>query len=168
MNELRRTMRGWISIALSVAAVMVTAACSAPAGAAKDAVTGAGLAGSSWQLVAIQSMDNARGTTRIAAPQTLSVHFGADGRASFQLECNRGMGSFAVGASADSSGELTFGPIAATRALCPGAGLGEKLARQLPYVRSYLRKDGNLFMSLMADGGILEWQPAPGGTILKP
>lgn len=168
MNKVRRTARGWISFVGSISAAMVTAACSAPAGTAKDAATGTGLVGSSWQLVAIRSMDDAQGTTRVSAPQTLSVHFGADGRASFQLECNRGTGSFAVGAIAGSSGELTFGPIAATRALCPGADLGERLARQLPYVRSYLRKDGNLFMSLMADGGILEWQPAPGGTDAKP
>jgi hypothetical protein len=29
----------------------------------------------------------------------------------------------------------------------------------LGFVRSYLFKDGNLFMSLMADGGIYEWRP---------
>jgi para-nitrobenzyl esterase len=31
--------------------------------------------------------------------------------------------------------------------------------QQLPNVRSYLIKDGRLFLSLMADGGIYELEP---------
>lgn len=30
--------------------------------------------------------------------------------------------------------------------------------RDLGYVRSYLLRDGRLYMSLMADGGIYEWR----------
>ncbi len=50
--------------------------------------------------------------------------------------------------------------MAATRAMCPPGSLDQRLMRQLPYVRSYLFKEGKLFMSLMADGGILEWEKA--------
>lgn len=35
------------------------------------------------------------------------------------------------------------------------------MMRQLPFVRSYLLRDGQLHLSLMADGGILSWMPAP-------
>jgi para-nitrobenzyl esterase len=32
--------------------------------------------------------------------------------------------------------------------------------KQLPYVRSYLIKGGHLYLSLMADGGAYEFEPA--------
>jgi para-nitrobenzyl esterase len=34
------------------------------------------------------------------------------------------------------------------------------VARDLGYVRSYRLKNGRLYLSLMADGGIYEWRPA--------
>ncbi len=117
------------------------------------------LAGTDWQLHTIQSMDDAQGTTKIADPSKFTVHFGADGRANFQLDCNRGMGDWKVESAGAESGKLTFGPIAATRALCPPPHVDERVARDMAYVRSYLLKDGKLFMSLMADGGIYEWAP---------
>lgn len=117
------------------------------------------LAGTAWQLHAIQSMDDAQGTTRIAEPQRFTIRFEAEGRASLRLDCNRGMGSWQAKPAGDGTGTLTFGPIAATRALCPPPHLDEKLARDLAYVRGYLMKDGKLFMTLMADGGIYEWHP---------
>lgn len=107
-------------------------------------------------------MDDAQGTTRIAEPARFTLRFGADGRASLRLDCNRGMGEYALTAPGDGrSGSLRFGPIAATRALCPPPHLDERVARDLDYVRGYLLKDGRLFLSLMADAAIYEWTPAP-------
>jgi para-nitrobenzyl esterase len=39
--------------------------------------------------------------------------------------------------------------------------LHDELVRQWPHVRSYLFKDGRLFLSMMADGGTIEFEPAP-------
>jgi len=117
------------------------------------------LAGTRWQLLAFQSMDDAQGTTRVTEPARYTVNFGADGRAAFRLDCNRGMGSWQTDAPDDASGALTFGQIAMTRALCAPGSLDAQLARHLPYVRSFVLKDGHLFMALMADGGIYEWEP---------
>jgi hypothetical protein len=39
--------------------------------------------------------------------------------------------------------------------------MDERVTSQAPYVRSYLLKDGKLYLSLMADGGIFEWEPLP-------
>lgn len=118
------------------------------------------LAGTSWQLLAIQSMDDAQGTTRVHEPGRFTLEFGRDGRAALRLDCNRGSGTYLVQPAADgSSGALTFGPIAATRAMCPPPHLDERIARDLAHVRSYLLKDGRLYLSLLADGGIYEWAP---------
>ena len=107
-------------------------------------------------------MDDAQGTTRVADPARFTLRFGVDGRAILRLDCNRGSGSYEARAAGDgSSGSLTFGAIATTRALCPPPHLDERVARDLGHVRSYLLKDGKLFLSLMADGGIYEWHRQP-------
>ena len=123
--------------------------------------TGAsGLAGTSWQLVAIRSMDDAQGTTHISEPEKYTVGFAPDGRASFRIDCNRGTAAWKAGAAAEAaSGALEFGPLATTRAMCPPVSHDRQVLRDLPHVRSYLLKEGRLFLSLMADGGIYEWRP---------
>lgn len=116
------------------------------------------LAGSSWRLVAIQSMDDAQGTVAPPAGQTYRVTFGADGRAAFTLNCNRAVAGWSSAPSADAgSGSLAFTAVAMTRAFCPPPSLDTRIARDLGYVRSYLLDDGTLSMSLMADGGIYQW-----------
>lgn len=118
------------------------------------------LIGTTWQLYAIQSMDDAQGTMKISTPNRFTVHFGAEGRVSFQFDCNRGTGNWQAETTAGGAGTLDFGTIAATRERCASAHIGERVARDMVHVRSYLLKDGNLFMSLMADGGIYEWRPS--------
>ena len=117
-------------------------------------------AGTTWQLLSIQSMDDAQGTTRVNDPSRFTLEFGRDGRAAFVLDCNRGTGDYTAKPASDgNSGSISFGPIAATRALCPPPHLDERIARDMPYVRGYLLKEGKLYLSLMADGGIYEWAP---------
>jgi para-nitrobenzyl esterase len=55
---------------------------------------------------------------------------------------------------------LEFGAMAMTRAACPPGSLHDQLVKHWPYVRSYLLKGGHLYLSLMADGGIYEFEPA--------
>lgn len=118
------------------------------------------LSGSTWQLVAIQSMDDAQGTTRIDPPEKFTVSFAADGRANFRIDCNRASATWKATPSANpSSGSVEFGQLAATKMMCPPGSLDQKVMRDLPHVRSYFFKDGKLYLSLIADGGIYEWQP---------
>jgi heat shock protein HslJ len=136
-----------------------------PAGHAGAASSAARLAGSEWELVAIQSMDDAQGTLRVADPAAFTLQLGADGRAALKLDCNRGTASWKATPAADGgSGQITFGPVAGTRALCPPPHLDERIVRDLGYVRGYLLRDGNLYLSLMADGGIYEWVPQQAGA----
>jgi hypothetical protein len=57
------------------------------------------------------------------------------------------------------SGRFELGALAMTRALCPPPSLNERIAGDADYVRSYLLRDGRLYLSLMADGGIYVWEP---------
>ena len=105
-------------------------------------------------------MDDEQGTTTVGDPTKFTVSFGIDGRAAFQIDCNRGNGSWEAVPSGADSGTLIFGPIAVTRMMCPQPSLDQRVSTALSQVRSYLIKDGLLHMSLMADAGILTWEPA--------
>lgn len=119
------------------------------------------LAGTSWQLVAIRSKDDAQATLRIDDPSLFTLTLGRDGQASLKLDCNKGIGQWEHQPAAADGGSFQFGPIATTRALCPPPHLDERIARDLPHVRSYRIQNGKQSLSLFADGGIYEWAPAP-------
>ena len=88
-------------------------------------------------------------------PAKYTLSFGADGRLSARLDCNRGTGAW----TSPEAGRLEFGPMALTRAMCPPGSLHDQIVRQLPYIRSYVIRDGRLYLSLMADGGTYELAP---------
>jgi para-nitrobenzyl esterase len=146
----------WRSGFTAFAAVMLGACAStAPAPSAAGATTSASVEGSSWRLVQISMSD---GVTRPAIDRSrYTIGFGKEGVLNVRFDCNRGRGSW----KSSGPGNLEFGPLALTRAFCPVGSLHDELMRQWPYVRSYLVKDGRLFLSLMADGGTIEFEPAP-------
>lgn len=120
------------------------------------------LTGTSWQLLSIESMAPAeQPSTTIDEPGLYRVTFGDDGRATFQVHCNRGSSTWQAEAAAPDSGSLTFGELALTRMFCPQPSADTKVAAALGQVRSYLLSDGKLHMSLQADGGIMHWEPGP-------
>ncbi len=112
------------------------------------------LAGTSWRLVTIASMDDTNYTPD--EPENYTLAFDPEGRVSILADCNRGTGSW----TSASPGQLRFGPVAATRALCPPGSLSEKYLAQFEWVRSYLLRDDHLFLATMADGSIIEFEPA--------
>ena len=110
------------------------------------------LGGTSWQLVKFQGGD---GT--VLAPDEkarYTVAFGADGKVNVRFDCNRGFGGW----NSPQKGRLEFGPMGMTRAMCPPESLHDHLVKRWPYVRSYVIKDGRLYLSLMADGGVYEFE----------
>jgi para-nitrobenzyl esterase len=74
---------------------------------------------------------------------------------SARVDCNRGVGTW----KSSGANQLEFGPLALTRAMCPPGSLHDRIAKHWLSVRSYIIKDGHLFLSLMADGGIYEFEP---------
>jgi heat shock protein HslJ len=137
-------------------------------GGASDAKTSGsppvkGLVDTRWRLVEFQSMDDAAGATRPSDPSLYTMELRSDGTVAMRLNCNRATGGWsAVPAGDGTSGRFEFGPLAATRALCPPPSMDESIVAQSAFVRSYLLKDGRLYLSLMADGGIYAWEPAAG------
>jgi para-nitrobenzyl esterase len=113
-----------------------------------------GLGGTSWRLVQIMSMDD--NTYKPDDPSLYTLTFGADGTMNVLADCNRGTGSWI----SESDGQLQFGPIAATMALCPPESLHDRYLSQFEWVRSYVIRDGHLFLATMADGSIIEFEPA--------
>ena len=139
--------------ALIALGAVLTGACASSPVTTTSAPTS--LEGSSWRLVQI-AMSN--GVTRPAIERSrYTIGFGRDGVLNVRFDCNRGRGSW----KSSGPGSLEFGALALTRALCPTGSLHDELVRQWPYVRSYLVRDGRLYLSLMADGGSLEFEPAP-------
>ena len=121
--------------------------------AADSQITASELAGTSWQLLQISSMDDS--TDVPDEPSRYTLELGADGSASILADCNRGMGNW----SSEGASQLTFGPVAVTRAMCPPGSLSEKYLAQFEYVRSYVLKGGHLFLATMADGSIIKFEP---------
>ena len=120
---------------------------------------GGPLADTDWYLFGIQSMDDAQGTTRPDDPSLYTMHLNEDGTVNMRLNCNRANGTWTIEPSADpTNGRFEFGPLAMTRALCPPPSLDERVAAQAEYVRGYMLKDERLYLSLMADSGILVWE----------
>ena len=112
------------------------------------------LAGTSWQLVEIRSMDDSSWAPEDSSRYTLV--FDPAGDAYMQLDCNRGR----AGWKSEEANILTFSPVASTSALCNDDGLSERYASQFEFVRSYTFRDGRLYLATFADGAILEFRPA--------
>jgi para-nitrobenzyl esterase len=142
-------MRGLKAGALLLATLLLASGCTQPS--SKD--MGERLGGTSWQLVRFQGGDG-----KVLVPDDKSkytIAFGTDGAMSVRFDCNRGRGTWKSGGK----NQVEFGPLAITRAMCPPESLHDHIVKQWGFVRSYVVRDGRLFLSLMADGGIYEFEP---------
>ena len=84
-----------------------------------------------------------------------TIQFSTDGGLSARIDCNRGRGTWmSSGAS-----QLQLSPLALTRAMCPPGSLQQQIVKHWDFIRSYIIKNDQLFLSLMADGGIYEFEP---------
>jgi heat shock protein HslJ len=93
-----------------------------------------------WRLVEIDK----GGVMSRLRPELQARHtmrFVSDGSVQMQLDCNRGNGDWSASQpeTVDNGrrGTISFGPIAATRALCPSPTFGEAMAADLPTARTF-------------------------------
>jgi heat shock protein HslJ len=149
----------WVRCLL-LAALLPAIACGVRApGAPQNA---AGLGATSWRLVRFQGGDD-----KVLVPDdpvNYTIAFGTDGNISARIDCNRGRGTW----KSSGPNQLQFGPLALTRAMCPPGSLHDQIVKHWEYVRSYVIKDSHLFLSLMADGGIYEFEPIGGSKAAAP
>jgi heat shock protein HslJ len=111
------------------------------------------LADSSWELVAIQSMDDTRYVP--GDPSDYTLEFKADGTVALVSDCNRAHGAWA----SDRPNQLVFEALASSKMLCPPDSLDERYRGQFPWVRSYVFRDGKLHLATLADGAIISFRP---------
>jgi para-nitrobenzyl esterase len=138
----------WLSRAL------LMAGCGAVAPTLPQSATPS-LGGTSWQLVKFQGSDDKTLTPHDKAKYTIA--FNSDGGLSARIDCNRGRGTW----KSSGPSQLQLSSLALTCAMCPPGSL-HGLSKDWNFVRSYVIKDGHLFLSLMADGGIYEFEPMTG------
>jgi len=111
------------------------------------------LAGTSWKLVRLQAGDE---TTLVPGDGSkYTITFRSDGRVVAQVDCNRGSSNW----KSSGPNELHFGSWSMTRAKCPPGSLHDRIVTEGANVRSYLIKDGHLFLSGMSGGGSYELEP---------
>ena len=148
-------MRTLHAVLTLTGSLLLLAACGAPTQISPPSAA-LQLGGTSWQLVKFQGGDGKTLTPDDKAKYTIT--FGADGSVSARIDCNRGRGTW----KSSGPNQLQFGPLALTRAMCPPGSLHDQIVKHWDYIRSYIIKDGHLFLSLMADGGIYEFEPIAG------
>ncbi len=113
-----------------------------------------------WCLHSIQSMDDAIGVIIPNDSSRYTMELKRDGSVTMKLNCNNANGTWRTMPSSDGvSGQFELGSLMMTKMMCSPPSLDIKIAKDAQYIRSYLVKDGNLYLSLMADGGIYVWMP---------
>lgn len=128
----------------------------AAGGQGSAAASATDLAGTSWQLVKFQGGDDTTLTPDDRSKYT--IEFESGGRLFARVDCNRGRGTW----KSSDPNQIAFGPLALTRATCPAGSLHDQIVKQRENIRSYVVKEGHLFLSLMLDGGIYEFEPVRG------
>ena len=143
----------WALTVLMSSIVVFTALAPAAFGQPPSQAAVAALGGTQWQLVVFRGGDGEVVKPDDGLKYTLA--FDASGQVAARIDCNRGRGTW----MSKGSGNIEFGPLALTRALCPPESLHDRIVRQWGSVRTYLIKAGHLFLGLVADGGVYEFAP---------
>ena len=114
----------------------------------------AGLSNTSWQLLGIQNADNT--LVHPDDPAKYTLEFDADGSLIPRLNCNRGHGTW----KSTSPGQIEFGVMAMTMAMCLPPSLDTRMAQDLAAVHSFTIESGHLHLNL-STGGFYEFGPLP-------
>ncbi len=106
------------------------------------------LADSQWRLQEIQMADGSVSTPDAEADYTLMLT--ASGQMAGQADCNTINSTYTVDGS-----QLSFGPIASTKALCPPGSLSDTYIQALTNTNAYALEGETLTLSFGSDGNTL-------------
>ena len=110
------------------------------------------LFGVTWEWREFQGGDDTIVTPR--NPRAYTLTFRPDGKLAIGADCNRAMGSF----TADPP-RIDIKVAGVTRRLCPPGTLMDRYLADLEEVSSYVFRDGELFLALPMDAGIMAFTP---------
>jgi heat shock protein HslJ len=113
----------------------------------------ASLAGTSWNWVQSQYGNDTVATP--TDPTTYVLTFGDEGAVNVQDDCNVLNGTYTAG----ENGELTIDLQTSTFAACAPDSLHDQFVIDLSGVASYLFEEGNLFLAIKYDTGVMEFAP---------
>ena len=139
---------------LAMGLLMIAAAATNSERTLAQRSTGASeLSGTTWQLVKLNAPDE---TSHVPDDKSkYTITFGSNGRVTARVDCNRASSTW----RSPRPGELQFGSWSRTSAKCGRGSLHDKIVMEGANVRSYVIKDGHLFLSGMAAGGSYELEP---------
>jgi heat shock protein HslJ len=117
------------------------------------------LTNSSWGLISIKDK---RGQTLrpTGRKDRYRISFDPEGRVEAQVDCNLGRGTF----KSESPGQITFGPMALTKTMCPRGPLYDRIVNEVQHFRTYRLEGGHLFLST-ADDITYEFEALPYATL---
>lgn len=144
------------SISCFIATLLFLAACSTSDQSAKRAdgpeeSSAVSLLGTSWQLVEIRSMNDFVYTPLSVERYTLD--FLPGGQLLIRADCNRGQGNWQQDGS-----QLLVDAVVLTRAMCRPESIDQRFLTDLEHVRSFVLRDGRLYLATLADGAIMEFE----------
>ena len=113
----------------------------------------ASLAETSWNWVQSQYGDDT--VAAPADPTAYVLTFGAEGAVNVQDDCNVLNGTYTAG----ENGELILDLQTSTFAACAPDSLHDQFVIDLAGVASYLFEEGNLFLAIKYDTGVMEFAP---------
>ena len=155
MSRARLTFLAPLAVLVFLPLVSVDAVERTSERASSPSQTPSELQGTAWRLVQFQGGDDT--TLTPLDPSKYTIEFLAGGQLAARIDCNRGRGTW----KSSGPNQVEFGPLALTRAMCPKGSLHDRIVKHWSSIRSYVFKDGHLFLSLMADGGSYEFEPLP-------
>jgi heat shock protein HslJ len=114
---------------------------------------GLNLTGVTWQWLEFQGMDDT--VLKVSNPAQYTLELNPDGTLAVKADCNSGSGSYT-----SSGSQLNIDIQVITMAQCAPESLSAKYVQYLNEIVSYVIQDGDLFLALPMDGGILKFTPA--------
>ena len=108
------------------------------------------LVGTIWMWQGTQMSDDARFFPD--APERYTLEFQLGGRVNVRADCNRGSGTYVLDGT-----QLSFGPMALTRAMCPPGSRDGEFLKGLQQASGYLFRGNELVLTLKFDSGSMRF-----------
>lgn len=116
------------------------------------------LTGSVWRLAEIRYPTS---NIRIGDAETYTLLLQPDGRASLQLDCNRGFGQWTASSHHDGKGgKFAISDMGVTKAMCSPTSKSDKVTADIQRFAKFIMEGENLVISVADDSASYVWTPS--------